>query len=432
MKVILTGLSHHTAPVEVRERVAFPENLLAEALEELRRSAPAEEALILSTCNRVEIAATCEDEAAAGRVVAFLARRHALDAVWLERYLYHYEDDKAIRHIFRVAASLDSMVLGEPQILGQLKAAYAAARESGALHGFLDAVLTRAFSVAKKVRSETEIGRSAVSISYAAVELARQIFGHLGDKRVLLIGAGKMGDLAARHLQRAGCREILVTNRTRSHADEVADQMGGSVVDYESFRERLHEMDIVLTSSGATGFLLTRDQMRRVLDRRRNRPMFVIDIAVPRNVDPAVNDLEHVFLYDIDDLGRAVEANRRARTREAEQAEQIIDAEIGRLMDRLRAREVTPVIVSLQQQLDSLAKAELERHRGRLNSLTTQQEEALASYTRALLNKIAHAPLVELRRAAARPDGEHDISLIRRLFRLGSGADARPEAGPEE
>ncbi|MGD0578832.1 MAG: glutamyl-tRNA reductase [Bryobacteraceae bacterium] len=422
MKLLLTGLSHHTAPVEVRERLAIPEPALADELAALRQRAGADEALIVSTCNRVEVAITSENDSAAGAVREFFTEHNmpgaASGAGSLDGYLYELTDRDAIRHIFRVAASLDSMVLGEPQILGQMKAAYAAARAGGALHGILDDVLTRAFSVAKRIRTETGIGRSAVSVSYAAVELARQIFGDLKGKTVLIAGAGKMSELAARHLHGSGCDRILVTNRTRSRAVEMAELFGGQVIDYEDWKPRLAEMDIVITSSGAADYILRRDELRRALDKRRNRPMFVIDIAVPRNVEPAVNELENVFLYDIDDLGRAVEQNLKARQREAEEAEQIIEGEIERLIGRWKARVVAPTLVKLQQQLDELARAEMERVRGKLSELSPQQEEALAAYTRGLLNKIAHGPLTEIRRAAALPNGEETIALIRRIFRL--------------
>jgi glutamyl-tRNA reductase len=424
MKVLLTGLSHHTAPVEVREKLAIPEAELPEALRQLREEAGAQEALILSTCNRVELAVTAGEADAAARLTEFLARRKRVDPAWLSPYLYRHEDRDAIRHLFRVASSLDSMIIGEPQILGQLKAAWAAARGEGCVNGFLDAVLTRAFAVAKRVRSETGIARSVVSVSSAAVELARQIFGNLRDKRVLLIGAGKMSELAARHLAAAGCGLILVTNRTRARAEEMALAVGGQVLGYESFRDRLHEADIVLASSGAPEYLLRKDEMHRVLERRRNRPMFLIDIAVPRNIAPEVNELENIYLYDIDDLGRAVEQNRRARALEAQQAEQIIDAEIARLLERLKAREVTPTIVGIQHHLDALSRAELERFRPRFGELDPQQEEALQAYTRALLNKIAHGPMIELRRAATRPEGDKIISVIRRVFRLDAPEDS--------
>lgn len=418
MKVMLTGLSYKTAPVEVRERLAFAESALGEALSNLRSQGGAEEALILSTCNRVEVAIATNGEIDLDQVLGIIAQSRGIDAVWLRPYLYTFRDEEAIRHLFRVAASLDSMVLGEPQILGQLKAAYSAAKEHGSLSNFLDSVLTRAFTVAKRVRSETDIGRSAVSVSYAAIELAKQIFGQLSSKKVLLVGAGKMSELAARHLHRAGCEQILVTNRTRARAEEMATLVGGHVIDYETFHARLPEMDIVITSSGAPDYLLKKDEMKQVLKKRQNRPIFLIDIAVPRNIDPAVNDIENIYLYDIDDLGREVEENRKARQREADQAEVIIDEEIGRLLERMKAREVAPTIVSLQHRFEEMGRTEFERVRGKLGNLSPQQEEVLAAYTRGLLNKIAHGPLTEIRRAAAQPEGDRVLTLIRRMFRL--------------
>jgi glutamyl-tRNA reductase len=414
------GLSYRTAPVEVRERLALPESGLGEAIEQLAARPGIEEVLILSTCNRVEVAVTSDSQAALDTAVEFLATARGLNVKWLESYLYRMEDREAIRHLFRVAASLDSMVLGEPQILGQLKAAYAASRERGALSGLLGAVMTHAFSVAKRVRSETGIARSAVSVSYAAVEIARRIFDDFHTKRALLVGAGKMSELAARHLKRAGCIQIYVTNRTRARAEELAAALSGEVIDYPGFAARLHEMDIVLASSGAAEYVLRKDDLRQVLKRRHNRPIYLIDIAVPRNVDPAVNDLDGVTLVDIDDLGREVAENRKSRAREAGQAEQIIDEEIDRLIERFSARSVAPTIVSLQEQLDTLSRAELDKLRARFGPMNREQEQALEAYTRSLLNKIAHGPITELRRAAASPQGEHTIALIRRLFRLES------------
>ncbi len=416
-RVCLVGLSYRTAPVEVRERLALPEAELGAAIDRLRAQAGIEEALILSTCNRMEVAVTAEGHRALDNAVECLAAARGLDARWLETYLYRLEDRAAIRHVFRVAASLDSMVLGEPQILGQLKAAYAAARERGALGGLLDAVLTRAFSVAKRVRSETGIARSAVSVSYAAVEIARRIFDDFHTKRVLLVGAGKMSELAARHLKRAGCRLIFITNRTRSRAEDLARVLGGEVIDYADFPARLHEMDIVLASSGAPEYVLHKDDLRQALKRRHHRPIYIVDIAVPRNVDPAANELDGVTLVDIDDLGREVAGNRQSRAREAGQAEQIIDEEIERLIERFSARSVAPAIVNLQAQLDALGRSELEKLRAKLGPLKPEQERALEAYTRSLLNKIAHGPITELRRAATTPQGESTIALIRRLFR---------------
>lgn len=419
MKVLLTGLNHRTAPIDVRERFAFSEAHLAEALRLLKDSPGVREAVILSTCNRVEITISSDDAGhPASMVRDFLAAAKQVDPNSVEPYLYRFEGDDAIRHLFRVASSLDSMVVGEPQILGQMKAAYAAAKENGAVNGFLESVLNRAFTVAKRVRTETDIGRSAVSISYAAIELARQIFGDLKNRKVLLVGAGKMSELAARHLRRAGCGQILVTNRTRARAEEVAGLVEGSIVEYDQFKSRLPEIDILIASSGSPDFVLHAAELRRAVDSRRHRPMFCIDIAVPRNIEPAANDVEGVFLYDIDDLGRAVQQNLQTRQKEAQQAEALIEDEVRRLAERMKAREAGPTIALLQQHLESLALAELDRAKNKLGDLSPAQQQALEVYARSLMHKIAHGPITELRHAAAHEHGDQTASLIRRIFRL--------------
>ena len=417
MKFVLTGLNHRTAPVEVREKVAFEEQALPEALENLKRRPGVLEGMILSTCNRVEVSVTAEEDAdIAAAVDGFLADSRHVERAWVTPYLYHYDGSDAIRHLFRVASSLDSMVVGEPQILGQLKSAYTLAKEHGSLTGFLDLVMTRAFNVAKRVRSETDIGESAVSVSYAAVELAREIFGSLTNKRALVVGAGKMAESAARHLRRAGISEILVTNRTRARAEAMAEECSGRVIDYEYFEDAVPNVDIILASSGAPHFILTRDQMRAAMAKRRNQPMFLIDIAVPRNIDPAVNEIDSVFLYDIDDLGKVVDSNLRGRIKTANEAEQIIGEEVDRMMLRLKTREAAPVIVTLQDQLEEWRRGEIERYRAKLGPLSRQQEEAIEALTRGLMNKIAHGPISELRKKAGDPQV---LSLIRKLFRLG-------------
>ena len=417
MKLLLTGLNHRTAPVEVRERIAFDELALPDALDKLKERPGVREGMILSTCNRVEVSVTAEDGAdAEAAVESFLADARSVDRAWVTPYLYKFDGSEAIRHLFRVASSLDSMVVGEPQILGQLKSAYAVAKEHGSISGFLDLVMTRAFNVAKRVRSETEIGQSAVSVSYAAVELARDIFGSLQGKRVLIIGAGEMAESAARHLRRAGVSEILVTNRTLSHAEELAEECGGRVIPYESFLGALPNVDIVLASSGAPTYILTRDQVRAAVATRRNQFTFLIDIAVPRNIDPKVLELEGVFLYDIDDLGKVVNENMKGRIQVANDAEEIIREEVDRMMARLKTREVAPTIVSFQEKLESFRKIEMDRIRSKMGAMTPQQEEALDAFSRGLINKIAHGPIAELRKSSQDPGV---IELIRRTFKLG-------------
>jgi glutamyl-tRNA reductase len=424
MKLALAGINHRTAPVQIREKLAFRMEDVPAALLSMQARG-AKEALILSTCNRVEVTAALGDGVSTDTLIeAILGGRDGLTLEAVQPHLYLFEESEAIRHLFRVASSLDSMIVGEPQILGQLKQAYAQAREEGAIGSILDTVLTRAFNVAKRIRSETEIGQSAVSVGYAAVELAREIFGSLNKKRVLIIGAGKMSEAAARPLLRAGATEILITNRTPERADEVAQLFQGEVIPYDSFHQRLAEVDIVIASSAAPGYVLVRDTVHRAIEARKNHPMFLIDIAVPRNIEPDVNKVDHAFLYDIDDLQRLADRNLQARQEIAEQAESIVALEVTRLQVRLRERDLTPTIVSLQEQLEAVRGEALERYRPRLGALTVDQEEALEALTRTIINKIAHGPISELKRHAALQkwgdnirEGEL-VNAVRRIFRL--------------
>ena len=402
MKLLITGVSHKTAPVEVRECLAFREESLPAALADLTSRDGVAEAVILSTCNRVEIALATEDSADPQSVTdAFLADQKALRPETLEPHIYRHEGRDAIHHLFRVAASLDSMVVGEPQILGQLKNAYAAAKDCGAVCGWLDGLMTRAFSVAKRVRSETGIGQMAVSVSYAAVELARKIFGSLSNRTVMIVGAGKMSELAARHLRRSGASHVFVTNRTPERAEEMARLFQGTPVEYTRFLNMLPEVDILITSSGAPHYILHKDEMHRVIAARRNRPMFVIDIAVPRNVEPAVNEIDNIYLYDIDDLQEVVNANLRER-----------------MMARLKVAEVTPTIVGLQEQLEQIRAGEMDKVRRKFGPFTPEQEQAMEALTRGIINKIAHGPISELRNHAGHPDGAHVVAAIRKAFHL--------------
>ncbi len=418
MNFHITGVNHRTAPVEVREKLAFPDALLREALTDLTSRQGVCEGLILSTCNRVEVVITAEQPDPVSTIEQFFEDARAMPRQQISPHLYHYRGRDAIRHLFRVASSLDSMVVGEPQILGQLKTAYAAAKLQGAVNSFLDTLLTRAFNVAKRVRSETEIGQSAVSVSYAAVELAREIFGNLKGRSVLLIGAGKMSELAARHLRRAGATRIFVSNRTIERAAQMAEMFSGIAVPYERIGPALAETDIAITSSAAPHYVLTFEQMQSVMHQRRNRPLFLIDIAVPRNIEPEVNRLDGIFLYDIDDLGRVVSENRQSRISEASAAERIVEEEVDKAVARLREREVSPTIAGIQAHLEQVRQAEWERIRQKLGPLSPQQEEAIHALTRGLLAKIAHGPIAELRRQAGRGDTGAIIDLVRRMFRM--------------
>jgi glutamyl-tRNA reductase len=424
MKLLLAGVNHRTAPVELREKLAYRLEEIPGALLDIQARG-AKEALILSTCNRVELTATLDDDFGVEALIeTLLSHRTGLAVDQILPHLYRYENSAAIRHLFRVAASLDSMIVGEPQILGQLKQACAQARDNGAIGTVLDAVLTRAFNVAKRIRSETEIGQNAVSVSYAAVELAREIFGSLHKKRVLIVGAGKMSEGAARHLMRAGAAAIFITNRTAERAEELARVFNGEVIAYETFPQRLGEMDIVITSSAAQGFVITRDMVRRAIEARKNQPVFLIDIAVPRNVEPSVADIEHAFLYDIDDLQRLTEQNLKTRQDVAQQAEEIVSNEVARLEAKLRARDVTPTIVSLQEQFEAIRQDMLGRYRAPLAGLTPEQQEAMEAMTRGMINKIAHGPISEMRKQAAVAEGAEAardgelVSAVRRIFHL--------------
>jgi glutamyl-tRNA reductase len=419
MKLLVTGVSHKTAPVEVRECLAFPGPALPEALQSLKSRAGVSEACILSTCNRVEITVTTDDPADPQALVdEFLRESRMVAPASIEPYLYRHAGQNAIHHLFRVASSLDSMVVGEPQILGQLKNAYGIAKAQGVLCGWLEGLLERSFSVAKRVRSETGIGQMAVSVSYAAVELARKIFGSLNNRTVMIAGAGKMSELAARHLRRSGATHVFVTNRTHERAIEMAELFQGTPVEYSRFVAMLPEVDILIASSGAPHYILHKDEVQRVISARRNRPMFLIDIAVPRNIEPSVNDLDNVFLYDIDDLQEVVNANLRERVKEAERAEEIVKQEVERMMARLKVQEVAPTIVSLQEELERIRQAEIDKVRRKFGPVTREQEEAWEMLTRGIINKVAHGPISELRLQAGRPDGAHVIAAIRKVFHL--------------
>ena len=419
MKLLLTGVSHNTAPVEVRESLAFRAEDLHRALQDLRSRAGVNEALILSTCNRVEITVTTEDSIDPQTTVdLFLTDHKPVPAEGIGPHVYRYEGREAIHHLFRVAASLDSMVVGEPQILGQLKVAYTAAKDAGAVCGWLDGLLTRAFGVAKRVRSATGIGQMAVSVSSAAGGLARKIFGSLAGRTVMIVGAGKMSELAARHLRRSGASHVFVTNRTHDRAVEMARLFQGTPVEYDRFHATLPEVDILIASSAAPHYILNKEEMQRVIAARRNKPAYLIDLAVPRNIDPSVNDVANVFLYDIDDLQEVVNANLRERMKEAERAETLVSEEVERMMARLKVVEITPTIVGLQEQLEQIRFAEIDKARRRYGPFTPQQEEALEAATRAIINKVAHGPISELRVQAGKPDGAHAVALIKKVFHL--------------
>ena len=415
--LVLVGVNHTTAPIEVRERLSIPAARLADAVRSLVHLPGIREGIIVSTCNRVEFI-TCQDAnhgQANANLMRFLHEYFAIPADDVEPHLYEFREREAIRHLFRVASSLDSMVVGEPQILGQVKESYAVARGVGAVAGTLEPLLQRAFAVAKRVRTETQIGSSSVSIASVAVDLARKIFGSLQGKTVLLVGAGKMSELAARHLIQQGATSILVANRTQERAaliaGQIADQISiqiahnphaiacaTEVVPFEQLHQQAGRADIVITSTGSEGHLFSRAHGQRFLERRRNRPMFFIDIAVPRDVDPGMNDVEGCFVYDIDDLQQLAAAHLADRSRESAAAESIVGAEVEKYQQHLQSLESVPAIVTLQQNAESLRQAELARAEKRLAALTPEQKAAVDALTRSLTAKLLHPQIIDLRK----------------------------------
>jgi len=416
MSFHLIGVNHNTAPVEVRERLALPESRLPEVCKSLCQQEGIEEGMILSTCNRVELLVRRRD--GVDNLRNFVCEYFHLDPAEYERYFYDYREEEAVRHIFRVTSSLDSMVIGEPQILGQVKEAYAVARAVGAINSQLDSLLTRAFAVAKRVRTETAVGSSAVSVASVAVELAKKIFGSLNGKHVYLVGAGKMSELAARHLIAHGAASIFVANRTYDRAVQLAKKFHGQAIMFEQLYDTCDKADIVITSTGAPHAIFRREHGELFLSRRRNRPMFFIDIAVPRDVDPGLNKLDGIFVYDIDDLQQAVTSHVADRRKEAERAEAIVALEVQRFQARLQTLDVVPTIVSLQDHLETIRQAEIDRVRGRLGSLSPDQELAVDALTRGIINKIMHTPISTLKTAARESEATTVIDLVRRLFNL--------------
>ena len=430
MSFRLIGVNHHSAPVEVRERLAIPESRLAEAVRHLVQHPGVDEGLILSTCNRVELLARTRNGTADLR--GFLRDYFRLEPAEFEPHLYDYSEADAIRHFFRVTSSLDSMVVGEAQILGQVKEAYATARAVGAVHSQLDLLLTRAFAVAKRVRTETAVGSSAVSVASVAVELAKKIFGSLQGKHVYLVGAGKMSELAARHLQAHGAASIFVANRTFERAEQLAAKFNGEAIHFSELYNTCDRADIVITSTGAPVAIFRREHGELFLSRRKNRPMFFIDIAVPRDVDPEMNKLDGIFVYDIDDLQQAVTVHVTDRKKEAERAEEIITSEVERFRARLLTLEVVPTIVSLQDHIETIRQAEIDRVRGRLGPLSPDQELAIEALTRGIVNKIMHTPISTLKTAARTSEATTVIDVVRRLFNLREQKPGKPDGEPGE
>ena len=424
-EIVVVGLNHRTASVSVRERVAFGDERLDEVTQRLCALPSVDEATLISTCNRVEVIATsCAGNGTAEAVADPLRAEEEDDGLPdLSPHLYTYRGRDAVRHLFRVTSSLDSMVVGEPQILGQLKAFYARAASLGATGAVLHRCFHKAFSAAKRVRSETGIAGRAVSVSSAAVELATKIFDSLADKTAMLIGAGKMGELAARHLVANGLSGVIISNRTFDRAVELAREFHGTAVPFERLPQYLQLADIIIGSTAATGFVLTEPMMQETLRQRKGRPIFCIDMSVPRNFDPRINALDNVYLYDIDDLGRVTEDNLGERVREAEKAERIVDQEVESFWRWLEHLEVVPTIVALRDKVETIRRAELQKILGVLRELSPREREALDSMTAAIVNKILHTPITHLKQRDQRQEAFY-IDATRRLFDLEGAEDS--------
>jgi glutamyl-tRNA reductase len=419
MHIIVVGLSYNTASLEIREKVAFAPNRIEQPLRELVSLPDIAEAIILSTCNRVEIYAATHDIAGGiARLKRFMADFHDLPFDLLEPHLYGLHGEDAIRHVFRVASSLDSMVMGEPQILGQVKSAYGYAAEFKTSGIILNRFMHKAFSVAKRVRNETRIASSAVSVAFAAVELAKKIFDDLSDKTVMLIGAGEMGELAAKHFINSGVRGVLVANRTFERGEKLAAEFDGRAVIFEDLFDHLHKADIVLSSTGAPQHIIRPKQVAEVMRRRKLKPMFFIDIAVPRDIDPKVNELENVYLYNTDDLQGIVEYNLRQRAAEAGKAEEIVNQEIGQFFNWVSALEVTPTIIALRSLFDEVRKAELARTIASWKDLRPEQEKRLEALTGAIISKLLHNPISVLKQNGQGNRNDLYIDALRQLFDL--------------
>ncbi len=420
MHIIIVGLSHKTAPVELRELLVVPDSRMGEALNRLMAHAGIREGMLLQTCNRVEVYAIADQvEQGFAAVQEFFVDTHlSVSAEQLLPRLYCYAEDRAIAHLFRVAASLDSLVVGEPQILRQVKDAYQDALTHNATGVILNKVVTKAISVAKRVRTETRIAENAVSVSYAAVELAKKVFSNLAARTVMLVGAGEMAKLAAQHLVNHGVHEVLLTTRDPVRAAAMAARFHGVSVPFEEFRANMHRADIVLCSTGASHYLISPEDVERAVRARWNQPIFLIDVSVPRNIDPDVRKVDNAFLFDIDDLESHIEQNREERMLEATRAEGIVKDDVDVILKWLQSLKATPTIIALRKRADALKQAELQKAFGRLGTLTPEQQEAVEGLASGIINKLLHGPLVALKSAAQSSNGLVYIEAARRFYDL--------------
>ncbi|MHB1014758.1 MAG: glutamyl-tRNA reductase [Desulfurivibrionaceae bacterium] len=416
--IVIIGVNHKTAPVAVREKLAFSGDCAGPLLT-LMNIEGCRECCFLSTCNRVEVIFAASDPAAAAVAVrGFLFAKSGLADAEAQQYSYLYQGKEAVAHLYSVAASLDSMVVGEPQILGQLKQAYREAVEQKTTGAILNRLLHKSFSVAKRVRTETNIGGSAVSISYAAVQLAKKIFGSLQDKAVLLVGAGEMAELAAEHLVKQGIGRVIVANRTVERAAKLARQFNGTAVGLAELTTQLAEVDILISSTGATDLILRKDEVKPLMRQRKNRPLFLIDIAVPRDLDPELNDLDNVYLYDIDDLKNVVDVNKAEREKEALRAEGIVAEEVVKFGQWLEGMELAPTITAIRQKANGIREAEVAKTLGMLKSLSENERRSVEMLANAIVNKLLHEPMMFLKNSGPHDNPQLKLAFVRQLFGL--------------
>ena len=420
MSILIVGMNHKTAPLEIRERLSLvPCGDMDNPLTLLMGLPDISEVLYLATCNRVEILAdVLEADLAVSGLREFMIRQGQIPVSESEGYLYVHFDQEAVRHLFRVASSLDSMVMGEPQILGQLKDAYRQAVEHRTTGIILNKLLHHTFRVAKRVRTETGIASHAVSVSFAAVELAKKIFGSLEGKTILLVGAGDMSELAARHLMNHGVDKVRIANRTHARALQMAQGFHGVAVPFEDLSHNLLDVDIVISSTGAPGYIIRREMIVEALRRRKNRLLFLIDIAVPRDIDPAAGQIDNVYLYNIDDLQDFVDENRQNREKEARKAALIIDEEVMTHQSWFNTLEVVPTIVSLREKLEGIVRGELEKSGSWMQQMNGEERRRIENLVGAVVNKILHDPITGLKEESQDHDALPYIAAIRRLFRL--------------
>lgn len=416
--LILVGLNHRTAPVDVRERLNIAEAKLEETTRSLREIGGVEGAALLSTCNRVEAVLSTPDEDVIAHVVDWMAARATTSRPELERHLYIVRHGDVVKHLFRVASGLDSMIVGEPQIGGQVRKAFTTAHQLGTLDTLLTQLYENTFRVAKKVRTETGIGENAVSVPYAAVELAKKIFGDLRGLQVLLLGTGEMGELTAEHLHAQHVKQVFVANRSHEKAVELAERFSGAAVRFDTIDEHLTRCDIVITSTAAPHFVVDAEQVARARSGRRSN-LFLIDLAVPRNIDPAVAEIDGAYLYNVDDLQQVADANFEKRQARALDAEQIVQREVEQFLRRLVAQDAVPTILELQQRLEDIRAAELEKCLRRMGPMTAEQRATVEMFSTQLVNKILHYPILELKEASDEPQERESLRrTIRKIFRL--------------